>query len=48
MKKFIAIALFMVVGLATGLFLSQYLADHFMGNPEPVAINNNSIIVSYK
>jgi hypothetical protein len=46
MKKLIVTTLFVVVGLATGLFLSQFMVDLLPGNPEPLAINNNSIIVS--
>jgi hypothetical protein len=47
MKKLFFTALFVVAGLATGLLMSQFMADRFLGNPEPLAINN-SIIVSSK
>jgi hypothetical protein len=45
MKKIVATAFLVVVGLGTGLFLSQYMAERFFGNPEPFVLNN-SIIVS--
>jgi hypothetical protein len=46
MRKLVATALLIVVGLGTGLFLSQYVPDRFLGNPEPLALNNSIIVVS--
>jgi hypothetical protein len=46
MKKLVATALLMVVGLGTGLFLSQYVPDRFLGNSEPLTLNNSIIMSS--
>ena len=46
MKILFFTALFVVVGLVTGLFLSQYVPDRFLGNPETLALNNSIIVVS--
>jgi hypothetical protein len=46
MNKLVATALLMVVGLGTGLFLSQYVPERFLGISEPLATNNSIIVVS--